>query len=122
MTFRSRRGSQENILEKDITGKTSLNNGLTTHCAIPEIVMEGDGADFGDGKELSYWLQISVNSSLLEQEFAAHPGVREAIVKGVHVAGVGVLPRAYVTLKEGFSIPGEELAGWFNSRLEWRYR
>ena len=36
--------------------------------------------------------------------------------------GVGVLPRAYVTLKQGFSTPGEELATWFNSRLDWRHR
>ena len=117
LPFRSRRGSQENILEND-SGKTSLNNG-TRGGLIPEIVMEGDRLE---GEELSYWLRVSVSTSQLEKEVAAHPGVGEAVVRGVHVPGVGVLPRAYVTLKQGFSIPGEELANWFNSRLDWRHR
>ena len=43
-------------------------------------------------------------------------------MKGVAVEGVGTLPRAYVTIKPGFSVAGEELASWCNSRLEWRYR
>jgi acyl-CoA synthetase (AMP-forming)/AMP-acid ligase II len=117
LPFRSRRGSQENILEND-SGKTSLNN-RTRGGLISEIVMEGDRVE---GEELSYWLRVSVSTSQLEKEVAAHPGVGEAVVRGVHVPGVGVLPRAYVTLKQGFSIPGEELANWFNSRLDWRHR
>ena len=52
----------------------------------------------------------------------SHPGVCEVVVKGVAVEGVGTLPRAYVTIKPGFSVAGEELASWCNSRLEWRYR
>ena len=35
---------------------------------------------------------------------------------------VASVPRAYVTIKSGFSVRGEELASWCNSRLEWRYR
>jgi len=117
MKSRSRRGSQENILENDM-GNTSVNNG-TRGGPIPEIVMEGDTSE---GEELSYWLRVSVSTGQLEREIAAHPGVGEVVVRGVHVPGVGVLPRAYVTLKQGFSIPGEELASWFNSRLDWRHR
>jgi len=90
----------------------------TRGAPIPEIVMEGDTA----GEELSYWLRVSVSTGQLEREVAAHPGVGEVVVRGVHVPGVGVLPRAYVTLKQGFSTPGEELATWFNSRLDWRHR
>ena len=43
-------------------------------------------------------------------------------MRGVAVAGVGRVPRAYIALKPGFSLPGEELATWLNSRLEWRHR
>ena len=81
--------------------------------------MDGDNSG---GEELSYWLRVSVGTSQLEKEVEAHPGVGEVVVRGVHVPGVGVLPRAYVTLKQGFSLPGEELANWFNSRLDWRHR
>jgi acyl-coenzyme A synthetase/AMP-(fatty) acid ligase len=117
MKSRSRRGSQENILENNF-GSASVNNG-TRGGPIPEIVMEGDTSE---GEELSYWLRVSVGTSQLEREIAAHPSVGEVVVRGVHVPGVGVLPRAYVTLKQGFSIPGEELANLFNSRLDWRHR
>lgn len=48
--------------------------------------------------------------------------MQEAAVRGVAVAGVGRVPRAYIALKPGFSLPGEELATWLNSRLEWRHR
>jgi len=116
MKSRSRRGSQENILENNLGG-SAVNSG-TRGGPIPEIVMEGDTA----GEELSYWLRVSVSTGQLEREVAAHPGVGEVVVRGVHVPGVGVLPRAYVTLKQGFSTPGEELATWFNSRLDWRHR
>merc|ERR1719369_1760013 len=116
MKSRSRRGSQENILENNL-GSSTVNNG-TRGGPIPEIVMEGDTT----GEELSYWLRVSVSTAQLEREVAAHPGVGEVVVRGVHVPGVGVLPRAYVTLKQGFSIPGEELANLFNSRLDWRHR
>jgi len=117
MRSRSRRGSQENILESD-SGKSSVNNGIQGG-PIPKIVMDGDNSG---GEELSYWLRVSVGTSQLEKEVEAHPGVGEVVVRGVHVPGVGVLPRAYVTLKQGFSLPGEELANWFNSRLDWRHR
>lgn len=76
----------------------------------------------GEGEELEYWLPVSVCSSYIERKVGSHPGVSEVVVKGVAVAGVGTLPRAYVTIKPGFSLPGEELASWCNSRLEWRYR
>ena len=85
MPFRSRRSSQENILEND-SGKTSSNNG-TRGGLIPEIVMEGDRLE---GEELSYWLRVSVSTSQLEREVAAHPGVGEAVVRGVHVPAQGL--------------------------------
>ena len=75
-----------------------------------------------EGEELQYWLPVSVSTSYIERKVESHPSVSEAVVKGVHVEGVGSVPRAYVTIKSGFSVPGEELASWCNSRLEWRYR
>ena len=114
LTFRSRRGSQENILEND-GSKTSLNNGGLG--PIPDIVMEGDTR-----QDLSYWLRISVSPLQLEREVGTHPGVAEVLIRGVHVPGVGLIPRAYVTLKDGFTISAEELATWCNTRLEWQHR
>merc|ERR1712013_71519 len=81
MKSRSRRGSQENILENNLGG-SAVNSG-TRGGPIPEIVMEGDTA----GEELSYWLRVSVSTGQLEREVAAHPGVGEVVVRGV-------LPRA----------------------------
>jgi len=114
MKSRSRRGSQENILEND-GSKTSLNNGGLG--PIPDIVMEGDTR-----QDLSYWLRISVSPLQLEREVGTHPGVAEVLIRGVHVPGVGLIPRAYVTLKDGFTISAEELATWCNTRLEWQHR
>ena len=34
----------------------------------------------------------------------------------------GMVPRAYISLKSGFSITGEELLSWINARLEWKHR
>ena len=125
--MRSRRGSNENILETE-TEKVAAGE------AGPEVKEEKAEAEPGEvekekerekekeGEELQYWLPVSVSVSYIEKKVALHPSVSEVVVKGVDVEGVGCVPRAYVTIKPGFSVPGEELASWCNSRLEWRYR
>ena len=55
-----------------------------------------------EGPELSYWLRVSISSGELEAAVRQHPGITEVTVRGVHVQGVGLLPRAYVVLGEGF--------------------
>ena len=98
--------------------------------AGPEVKEEKVEADHGEvekerekeGEELQYWLPVSISTSYIEKKVMSHPSVSEAVVKGVDIEGVGSVPRAYVTIKPGFSVPGEELASWCNSRLEWRYR
>ena len=73
-------------------------------------------------KDLSYFLHVKVSPSYLESKISSHPGVAEVVVKGIIVEGVGRVPRAFISLKPGFSVKGEELAAWVNSRLEWRNR
>ena len=76
----------------------------------------------GDGEEMSYFLRISVDSKFLEKKLLTHPGVSEVLVRPVDIDGVGSVPRAYVVIKQGFELTAGELAGWSNSRLEWRHR
>ena len=85
---------------------------------------EIEDVNINESKEtkINFFLHVSVSPSFLEKKVRTHPGVEEALVRGVPVEGVGEVPRAYVVLKPGFSIPGEELAAWINSRLEWRHR
>ena len=85
---------------------------------------EIEDVNINESKEtkIDFFLHVSVSPSFLEKKVRTHPGVEEALVRGVPVEGVGEVPRAYVVLKPGFSIPGEELAAWINSRLEWRHR
>jgi long-chain acyl-CoA synthetase len=46
-----------------------------------------------------------------------HPAVKEALVIGVPDAYRGEVPRAYVTLNEGATATGAELASWLNARI-----
>lgn len=79
--------------------------------------------ELGDCEEMmSYFLRISVDRAFLEKKLLTHPGVCEVVVRPVDVEAVGSVPRAYVVIKQGFELTAEELAGWANSRLEWRHR
>ena len=112
---RSRRGSRENVLETEVE-KIPTNGGDVTDDRLEGEMVEEDG------EELQFWLPVMVSTSYIERKVSLHPGVSEVVVKGVDIEGIGSVPRAYVTLKSGFSVPGEELASWANSRLEWRHR
>ena len=114
---RSRRGSKENVLESE--AEKIPTNGGDVKDEGGEGELTGDGED---GEDLQFWLPVLVSSSYIEKKVSAHPSVSEVVVKGVYIEGIGSVPRAYVTLKSGFSVPGEELANWCNSRLEWRHR
>lgn len=118
---RSRRGSRENILEKE-SQENSVEEFVNTGGCEDNKEEESNMNGNQDGEEIVYFLQVSVSTSFLEKKVLNHPGVSEVIVRGVEVEGVGKVPRAYVTLKTGFSVPADELVTWVNSRLEWRYR
>ena len=121
---RSRRGSKEDILDSNTESGAKVTQGEAqgeiSHI-MKEEMEEANGTDSKES-EITYFLRVSVTPSFLEKKVSTHPGVEEALVRGVPVEGVGQVPRAYVVLKQGFSIPGEELAAWINSRLEWRHR
>ena len=121
---RSRRGSKEDILDSNTESGAKVTQGEAqgeiSHITKEEME-DVNGTDSKES-EITYFLRVSVNPSFLEKKVSTHPGVEEALVRGVPVEGVGQVPRAYVVLKQGFSIPGEELAAWINSRLEWRHR
>jgi len=121
MKSRSRRGSRENILEKE-SQENSVEEFVNTGGCEDNKEEESNMNGNQDGEEIVYFLQVSVSTSFLEKKVLNHPGVSEVIVRGVEVEGVGKVPRAYVTLKTGFSVPADELVTWVNSRLEWRYR
>ena len=121
---RSRRGSKEDILDSNTESGAKVTQGEAqgeiSHIT-KEDMEEANGMDSKES-EITFFLRVSVTPSFLEKKVSTHPGVEEALVRGVPVEGVGQVPRAYVVLKQGFSIPGEELAAWINSRLEWRHR
>ena len=60
---------------------------------------------------------FKVFPSVVEDVILEHPAVKEALVIGVPEEYRGEVPRAYVTLTEGASATGEELAGWLNARI-----
>jgi long-chain acyl-CoA synthetase len=60
---------------------------------------------------------FKVFPSVVEDVILEHPAVKEALVIGVPEEYRGEVPRAYVTLNEGATATGEELAGWLNSRI-----
>ena len=88
MRSRSRRGSEENILAEE----AGPGEGET------ERAEAGEAGEVG----LTSWLKVTVLPDLLERELLLHPAVAECLVRGVAVQGVGLLPRAYITLKPGF--------------------
>ena len=60
---------------------------------------------------------FKVFPSVVEDVILEHPAVKEALVIGVPEEYRGEVPRAYVTLNEGASATGEQLAGWLNARV-----
>lgn len=126
MKSRSRRGSKEDIIDSNTDTESGAQDtqreieGEINHITKEE--MEDLNATDSKESEINYFLHVSIYPSFIEKKISTHPGVEEALVRGVPVEGVGQVPRAYVVLKQGFSIPGEELAAWINSRLEWRHR
>jgi long-chain acyl-CoA synthetase len=60
---------------------------------------------------------FKVFPSVVEDVILEHPAVKEALVIGVPEEYRGEVPRAYVTLQDGASATGEELAGWLNARI-----
>jgi long-chain acyl-CoA synthetase len=60
---------------------------------------------------------FKVFPSVVEDVILEHPAVKEALVIGVPEEYRGEVPRAYVTLNEGATATGEELASWLNARI-----
>ncbi len=60
---------------------------------------------------------FKVFPSVVEDVILEHLVVKEALVLGVPEEYRGEVPRAYVTLNEGASATGEELAGWLNAKI-----
>lgn len=60
---------------------------------------------------------FKVFPSVVEDVILEHPAVKEALVIGVPEEYRGEVPRAYVTLNEGATITGEELASWLNAKI-----
>jgi long-chain acyl-CoA synthetase len=60
---------------------------------------------------------FKVFPSQIEAILYKHPAVKEALVIGLPDAYHGEMPRAYVTLADGATATGEELAAWLNPQL-----
>jgi long-chain acyl-CoA synthetase len=60
---------------------------------------------------------FKVFPSQVEAVLLTHPAVKEALVLGLPDAYHGEMPRAFVTLVEGESTSGDELANWLNARI-----
>ena len=60
---------------------------------------------------------FKVFPSVVEDVILEHPAVKEALVIGVPEEYRGEVPRAYVTLNDGATATGEELASWLNARI-----
>ena len=60
---------------------------------------------------------FKVFPSQIEAVLYRHPAVKEALVIGLPDSYRGEIPRAYVTLVDGATATGEELAAWLNPQL-----
>ncbi|MBI1403907.1 MAG: AMP-binding protein [Porphyrobacter sp.] len=60
---------------------------------------------------------FKVFPSAVEDVILEHPAVKEALVIGVPEEYRGEMPRAYVTLRDGAAVTGEELHDWLNARV-----
>ena len=87
LVVRSRRGSRENILDSNTETGAQETPGEVD---IINMVKE-EAEEVTDTKEtdIRYFLHVSVAPGLLERKLRTHPGVEEALVRGVPVRGVG---------------------------------
>ncbi|MDO9369404.1 MAG: long-chain fatty acid--CoA ligase [Sphingopyxis sp.] len=60
---------------------------------------------------------FKVYPSVIEAHLYEHPAVKEAIVVGVPDAYRGEAPKAFVTLEDGATASGADLAAWLNPQL-----
>jgi long-chain acyl-CoA synthetase len=60
---------------------------------------------------------FKVFPSQVEEVLYRHPSVKEAIVIGIPDTYHGEMPKAFVTLNEGFEVSGEVLKAWLNPQL-----
>jgi long-chain acyl-CoA synthetase len=60
---------------------------------------------------------FKVYPSEIEHKLYQHPAVKEAIVLGVPDAYRGEVPKAFVTLEDGYAASGDALAAWLNPQL-----
>ncbi len=60
---------------------------------------------------------FKVFPSVVEDVILENPAVKEALVIGVPDDARGEVPRAYVTLNEGATATGQELATWLNAKV-----
>lgn len=60
---------------------------------------------------------FKVYPSEIEHKLYQHPAVKEAIVLGVPDAYRGEVPKAFVTLEDGYEASGDALAAWLNPQL-----
>jgi long-chain acyl-CoA synthetase len=60
---------------------------------------------------------FKVYPSVIEAHLHEHPAVKEAIVLGVPDAYRGEVPKAFVTIEDGFNVSGDALAAWLNPQL-----
>lgn len=60
---------------------------------------------------------FKVYPSSIEKKLHEHPAVKEAIVLGIKDDYRGEMPKAFVTLEEGFDISGDALKKWLNPQL-----
>ncbi|ANK12299.1 long-chain-fatty-acid--CoA ligase [Erythrobacter neustonensis] len=60
---------------------------------------------------------FKVFPSVVEDVILEHAAIKEALVIGVPDDARGEVPRAYVTLNEGATETGAELASWLNARI-----
>uniref|UniRef100_A0A0K2SYP5 Putative 4coumarateCoA ligase 3like [Apis florea] n=2 Tax=Lepeophtheirus salmonis TaxID=72036 RepID=A0A0K2SYP5_LEPSM len=66
---------------------------------------------------LTYWLQITINTEALEEYLKSHPAVEDAVVRGVTIEGIGELPRGYVSLKQGYDTSSEDILSNMNAKV-----
>jgi len=60
---------------------------------------------------------FKVYPSEIEHKLYQHPAVKEAIVLGVPDAYRGEVPKAFVTLEDGYEASGDALVAWLNPQL-----
>ncbi|XP_040580808.1 probable 4-coumarate--CoA ligase 1 isoform X2 [Lepeophtheirus salmonis] len=66
---------------------------------------------------LTYWLQITINTEAIEEYLKSHPAVEDAVVRGVTIEGIGELPRGYVSLKQGYDTSSEDILSNMNAKV-----